>query len=293
VQVTEIHYHPAGTTPEFVEIANTSGSTEALGDWTLRGDVDYTFAPGESLGAAEAVVMVAFDPVLLPATAASFRSQYGVPADVRLIGPWSAAGTLGDGAGTVRLRRRVPAPPEEPGFIGLMVEDEVNYLAQAPWPATASGTGSSIRRVGVRGRGSDPAAWKADVPGPGRDVGGYPAWSLATFGASGGGGSAGDPDFDGLENFIEYLLGSDPGTFTALVSGVDRSGATPRFVLDYSVRTDRDDGSLSAFQSDTLGTWSPAVNDELISDDGIIRQRRAWLPLGARGFLRLEAEDSP
>ncbi len=293
VQVTEIHYHPAGTTPEFVEISNTGASTQSLGDWTLRGDVDFDFASAESLAPAEAVVMVAFDPVLLPATAASFRAQYGVAAAVRLIGPWSAAATLGDTAGTVRLRRRVPAPQDEPGFIGLMVEDEVPYLATAPWPSTASGTGSSIRRVGVRRQGSDPAAWLAAVPGPGSGGGGYAAWSLATFGAAGGGGSTGDPDSDGLENFIEYFLGSDAQAFTALASGVDSSGPTPRFVLDYSVRKDRDDGILSAFQTDALDAWSPAANDELISSDGITEQRRAWLPLGTKGFLRLEAKASP
>lgn len=293
VQVTEIHYHPAGVTPEFVEISNTCATTESLSNWTLRGDVDFDFAPGESLAPAEAVVMVAFDPVLLPATAASFRAQYAVPAAVRLLGPWSAATTLGNTAGTARLRRLVPAPPEEPGFIGLMVEDEVNYLASAPWPSTASGTGSSIRRLGILKQGSDPSAWTAGVPGPGRDVGGYTAWSLAAFGAGGGGGTGGDPDLDGIENFIEYLLGSDPQVFTTLASGIDASGPTPRFVLDYSVRTDRDDGILSAFQSGGLDAWSPALNDDLISSDGITAQRRAWLPLGTKGFLRLEAAASP
>ena len=138
VQVTEIHYHPSGVTPEFVEISNTGEMAESLASWTLRGDVDFNVASGESLAPAEAVVVVAFDPVLLPATAASFRAQYAVPATVRLLGPWSAAATLGDTAGTVRLRRLVPAPPEEPGFIGLMVEDDVNYLATAPWPSTAT-----------------------------------------------------------------------------------------------------------------------------------------------------------
>lgn len=293
VQVTEIHYHPADATPEFVEISNTGATTESLSNWTLRGDVDFDFAPGESLAPAEAVVMVAFDPVLLPATAASFRAQYAVPAEVRLLGPWSAADTLGDTGGTVRLRRLVPPPEDEPGFIGLMVEDEVNYLATVPWPSTATGTGSSIRRLGIFKQGSDPAAWTSGVPGPGRDIGGYTAWSLAAFGAGGGGGTGGDPDLDGLENLIEYLLGSDPQAFTTLASGIDASGSTPRFVLDYSVRTDRDDGILSAFQSDALEAWSPASNDELISSDGMTEQRRAWLPLGTKGFLRLEAAASP
>jgi hypothetical protein len=292
VQVTEIHYHPAGTTPEFVEISNTGGSAQDLGKWTVRGDVDLDFPAGFTIDPVEAVVLVAFDPVLLPSQASAFRSQYGVPAGVRLVGPWSAAASLGDSAGTVRLRRLVPPPEEDPAYVGLMLEDEVNYLATAPWPVTAAGTGSSIRRVGVRKQGSDPGAWTAGAPGPGGGVGGYAAWALANFPSSGGAANE-DTDRDGLGNFIEYLLGSDPGAYTALASGVDPNGGEPRFVLSYSVRRDRDDGTLGAFQSGGLEGWLPAEHDEVISSDGVTEVRRAWLPLGGRGFLRLEAAEVP
>ena len=292
VQITEIHYHPAGSTPEFVEISNTGGTGENLGMWTLRADVDFNFPAGFIIAPAEAVVLVAFDPVLAPTQANAFRSHYGVPVDVRLLGPWAAPGTLGNSAGTVRLRRLVPPPEEEPGFVGLMIEDEVNYLATAPWPVTASGSGSSIRRAGVRRQGSDPTAWSSAAPEPGGGVGGYEAWRIANFPPAGGGADE-DPDFDGLPNFVEYLLGTDPGGHDALASGVDPNAGNPRFVLDYTVRKDRDDGTLSAVQSEGLDSWLPAQNDEVISVDGTTERRRAWLPLGARGFLRLEAQEAP
>lgn len=291
VQVTEILYDPASSTPEFVELSNTGSIAESLAGWTLRGDVDFDFPTGFSVAPAEAVVMVAFDPSLQPTQASAFRSQYGVPAGVRLIGPWSAADTLGDAGGTVRLRRKVPAPADEPGFIGLMLEDEVNYLAQAPWPTTASGTGSSIRRVGIRKQGSDPMAWTAAPPAPGSGVGGYHAWRLANLGTGPSGEAQADPDQDGLANLIEYLLGSDPASPTSLVSGINASGM--KFELNYTLRQDRDDGVISAFQSAGLESWVPAANDELISSDGITEQRRAWLPLGEKGFLRLEAVEVP
>ncbi|MCW1883585.1 lamin tail domain-containing protein [Luteolibacter flavescens] len=292
VQVTEIHYHPSGSTPEFVEISNTGGIAESLANWTMRGDVDFDFPAGFTIAPGEAIVMVAFDPAVQTSQVTAFRSQYGVAAQVRLVGPWSVGTSLGNTSGTVRLRRTVPPPEDEPGYIGLMLEDEVNYLAQAPWPTTASGTGSSIRRNGVRRQGSDPTAWSASTPGPGSGVAGYYAWRISSgLGTSASGDAGSDPDQDGLSNLTEYLMGSNPSAQTPLVSGLDAGGT--RFELNYSLRRDRDDGILSASQSAGLLDWVPAENDEMISTDGVTEQRRAWLPLGEKGFLRLEATEVP
>ncbi|QJE94770.1 lamin tail domain-containing protein [Luteolibacter luteus] len=293
VQVSEIHYFPAAATPEFVEISNTGSASQSMAGWTLRGDVDFDFPAGFTLAPAEAVVVVSFDPVLLPSQATAFRTQYSVPAMVRLVGPWSPGDFLRDAGGEVRLRRLVPPPADEPNFVGLMVEDEVLYSAQAPWPTTAAGTGSSIRRLGVRKQGSDPSAWVAGLVSPGTGVNGYAAWSLAAFGEAGAGGREGDADGDGLSNFVEYLLGSDPSSFSSLASSIDPNGGNPRFVLNYSVRKDRDDGMLGAYQASDLQAWLPAANDELIQDGATTQARRAWLPLGDRGFLRLEASEAP
>ncbi len=290
VQATEIHYFPASGTPEYVEITNTGGTAENLGSWTLRGDVDYDFPSSLALASGESIVMVSFDPVALPGTATAFRSLYGVDPAVRLIGPWSSGDSLANADGTVRLRRRVPPPAEEPGYIGLMIEDEVNYSSSAPWPTTAAGTGSAIHRLGIHYQGSDPAAWAASAPSPGSGASGYASWKLAHFPVSGGEPTA-DADNDGLPNLVEYMTGSDPNAFTALQTSLEPIGGEPRFVLTYTLRTDRDDATLGAFQSSALDGWVPAVNDELISTVGSSETRRAWLPLDpAKGFLRLQAE---
>lgn len=289
VQLSEIHYFPASGTPEYVEITNTGGSAENLGSWTLRGDVDFDFPASFPIASGESVVMVDFSPSALPAQATAFRTQYGVDPAVRLVGPWVAGNSLGDAAGTVRLRRLVPPPAEDPGYIGLMLEDEVNYSATAPWPLTAAGTGSAIRRLGIHYQGSDPTAWAATAPGPGSGASGYASWKLANFPGSGG-DPAGDEDGDGLPNLVEYMSGTSPGAFNTLETSVHPNGGQPRFELTYTLRTDRDDASLGAFQSSLKDAWIPAEHDELISTGDSFETRRAWLPLEEKGFLRLQAE---
>lgn len=291
VQVSEIHYHPSGSSPEFVEISNTGSSAEALGGWTLRGDVDFDFPANFTLAAAEAVVVVSFDPTFSPSLASAFRSQYGVAARVRLVGPWSSGDSLSNTAGTARLRRRVPAPEQDPGYVGLMIEDEVNYLSTAPWPTGASGTGSSIRRLGISRQPNDPTAWISQVPNPGSGVGGYLAWKLENFTTPANGAPELDTDSDGLTNLTEYLLGTNPLNPTLLNGSVQANSGSPRFVLDYTLRLDRDDAILAAQESPDLTIWSPAVNDASITSDGVTEQRRAWLPVEEKGFLRLKTSE--
>lgn len=84
--------------------------------------------------------------------------------------------------------------------------------------------------------------------------------------------SAADPDNDGIPNIVEYLLGTDPGSFTKL--------ETSENALDYSVRLDRDDAVLIAGRSDDLEIWIPAATDILISTDSVTVRRRAPLPPG-------------
>ena len=292
IQVSEIMYHPAGT-PEYLEIVNTSGSALTFDQWTLRGTVDFDFLPATTLDPGETALIVAFDPVLNPSQATAFRTTYGVPATVSLLGPWQAPGTLGNTTGTVRLRRRVPAPAEDPVFVGLMTEDEVIYQNSAPWPTGASGTGAAIHRLGIRRWGNDPTAWTATTPNPGSDAGGYQGWQRTAF-PSGSVATApnDDPDGDGLPNAIEYLLGTAPDVWNGLLTGTAlASGNLPaRLYLNYTRRLDRDDYALTALQSDNLTGWEPADHDESTGVSDLIESRQAWIPLSEnRGFLRLEA----
>lgn len=293
LQVSEIMYHPGGSF-EYLEIINTGAAAISLDQWTLRGNVDRTFGPADTLAAGQTAVLVAFDPVLNPEQAAAFRSTYGVSAAGVLVGPWQPLGFLSDTAGSVKLNRRVPPPADEPAFVGLMLEDEVAYQSSAPWPTGASGTGSAIHRLGPQRWGNDPAAWAASTATPGWDAGGFSEWRHLHF-SEGAPLSqpADDPDGDGLPNQLEYLLGTDPASVNRLTTGLTAAEGDqpPRLFIDYTRRLDRTDFTLGAQQSGPwLEPWLPAENDEVTATNGLLESRRAWLPVtGVGGFLRLQA----
>ena len=169
-----------------------------------------------------------------------------------------------------------------------MLEDEVNYLSTAPWPTGASGSGSSIQRLGIFRQGSEPASWIARSTTAGSGSG-YAAWKSAYFSQPTNGDRMQDPDQDGLPNLVEYLLGSHPAAYTALSASLAPNAGSPRLELDYTLSLDADDATLAAQQSTHLGNWIPAAHDEVLSSDGFLQQRRAWLPIDTQGFLRLKA----
>jgi hypothetical protein len=296
IQVTEIMYHPLTGATEYVEVVNTQAASQTLDQWNLRGDVEFNYGPTVTLAAGESVLMVPFDPVLSPATATAFRAEYQVPAATRLIGPWSS-GLLEDAAGTVRLRRKIPPPPEEPLLVGLMLEDEVPYSASLPWPVGASGTGLAIQRLGTQRRGNDPTAWLAAAPSAGTDAGGILGWQREYFPTGGPlSGATDDHDSDGIANRLEYLLGTDPHAADAPPWSCFPVDATvgQDLVLEYRLRRDRTDFPLIPMSSADLLHWQPAADDRHHAFDDLYEIRRTHLPIGpASGYLRLVSPVTP
>lgn len=292
VQVSEIMYHPVSGWREYIELVNTSGTPVSLDGWTLRGDVDMYFTAAHVLAAGECVLLVGFDPVVETSVATQFRSLYQIPVGISLWGPWSSGDSLGNSAGEVRLRRKVPPPVDEPLFVGLMVEDEVIYSAFSPWPSGASGTGSAIHRLGILKDGNDPSSWIVATASAGSEAGGIEGWNRFHFP---GGGASSDPmadgDHDGLPNRIEYLLGRDPGVSDGTPwSVITRAELTGDFLFEYRRRRDRDDLPLVPRQSGDLQHWINAPHDEHVGYDGWFEIRQVRIPVvGPRDFLRLES----
>jgi hypothetical protein len=169
--LSEVHYNP-GSDPavalqEFVEIYNPTDTDIDLTGWRLRKAVDYDFTTGTLLPAKTALAVLTFDPAA-PENAAqltAFCAVYSIPTTSPLVGPY--VGRLDNAGEHLQLQRPGQSPTAEPGYIPHLIEDEVHYSGQAPWPDTANGDGDSLNRVGTTLWGISPFYWMAASPTPG------------------------------------------------------------------------------------------------------------------------------
>ena len=169
VVISEVHYNPdTGAVDdddfEFVEIYNPTGTTVDLTDWRIRKGIDYDFPDGTLLPSAAALVIVPFDTSDVDKLTA-FRDRYGLDTSVTLLGGYS--GQLDDDGERVRLQRPDTPPAAEPEYIPRLLEDEVRYYNQLPWPTEADGSGQSLNRAANGRWGNNPYGWVAQSPSPG------------------------------------------------------------------------------------------------------------------------------
>lgn len=157
-----IQYHPASGQDEFLELKNISTNPVPLYDtafptnaWRLGDGVGFTFPIGPQLAPGETALLVRTNP-------ASYRTKYGLPASVQIFGPYTNA--LNNGGERLELFK--PDPPQGPlhpdaGFVPYILVEQVDYLPDAPWPTTASGTGAYLQRIDPTKYGNDPSNWQA------------------------------------------------------------------------------------------------------------------------------------
>ncbi|MEW6156889.1 MAG: lamin tail domain-containing protein, partial [Verrucomicrobiota bacterium] len=170
VVINEIHYRSSTSRPEFIELKNISDSPIKLFDplrptnrWTING-LGFEFPAGTELPPQGFIVLTGNDP-------AAFRTQFNVPAEVQVLGPYP--GFLQDDGERVQLQRP-DAPDIEPDgtvIIPWITVDEVRYNDRSPWPTNAIAAGTSLERINAQAYGNDPANWAAtdQVMTPGRE----------------------------------------------------------------------------------------------------------------------------
>ena len=122
-------------------------------------------------------------------------------------------------------------------------------------------------------------------------------WRLANFNTTvdtGDAANGSDADRDGLPNLMEFGLGSDPEVFDAQPIEFEVDGAQAKLTYPRSVIA-MEDFDFGAIWSETLAadSWfGTGVTEVIISDDGVIQQVEASIPLGTvKRFFRLEMSE--
>jgi hypothetical protein len=153
--INEIMYHPESGGDEFVELkaVGDNGGGDLIG-MRLNG-IGFTFSNSVTLSSNETLLLVATNP-------ADFRTKYGVPAEIQILGPYT--GSLQDSGEKLELQR--PDPPTTNGIPWITI-DEVRYNDRAPWPVAADGSGPSLQRIVTRDYANDPTNWVAAAATPG------------------------------------------------------------------------------------------------------------------------------
>ncbi|MEM7386540.1 MAG: lamin tail domain-containing protein, partial [Verrucomicrobiota bacterium] len=218
--LSEIMYHPVVGLAEYIEITNISGEVVPLFDTTREsgwritqgvtfefprtGDIPLSLHPGERL--------------LLVRDESAFREQFAVPAEVGVF-VWPE-GALNNGGEKLELSR--PGDVDDEGLRQYVRVDRVNYEDGGAWPVEADGTGWALHRLNEAAYGNDPANWMAGEPHPGaaeleRSDLAFSDW-IDSFDLSASGGDLeSDPDQDGLNNWLEWAVGTSPLETSELV----------------------------------------------------------------------------
>lgn len=235
VIVSEINYRPPNLSggvdnnaDEFIELTNTSSSAvplystytsvpgyghDALEDtWQLRNAVDFDFPSGVELKPGERVLVVGFDPGDA-SHLASLRSNYNIPAGVKVYGPWT--GELNNSGEEIELRYPGAADADASFFVPYYTAEEIDYKDSIPWPAEADGLGSSLQRISFSQFANDPQNWKAETPQADArrdaDDDDMEDWWEILHGLTIGIDDSGlDLDQDGFTNLQEFLARTSP-----------------------------------------------------------------------------------
>lgn len=259
VVISRVMYHPLQGEDEFVELWNRSetvvpiGASDASGlGWRLSKAIRFVFATGTRLNPGERLLVVGGDPQ-------SFRVRNRLDPNAMVFGPF--AGSLKNNGERLELER--PGLSVGTGnatrITPFFQVDEVRFDSPYPWPTSADGQGSLLRRLEFDFPALLPEDWEAAPTGFQADtdqdgiqdvdekrLGLNPLNPLDAYM---------DPDQDGLDTRTELALGTDPFDRKSrfLIQSVVAVGQ--RITLKFQVGPAR---TYRVFRSDRIngGEWA-------------------------------------
>ena len=141
LRVTEIMYHPAGGSAEFIELQNVGGNAEDISGVYFSDGIQFAFPAGTIVQPGEYIVLVS------SRDEPSFVSQYP---GVAIGGLYKLK--LDNGGEAIAVNNA-----NDDVLISFTYDDD------APWPTQPDGLGFSLVRVNLEGDPNDPASWRAST----------------------------------------------------------------------------------------------------------------------------------
>lgn len=131
VVISEIMYHPPAGRYEFIEVENLTATPFDIAKWKLRDGANFDF-PDFNAGTPQNTFLKAFERIVICETdPATFRAAYGLPAAVRVYGPW--LGSLSNSGERITIKDK-----------NGVIRCTVRYNDKDRWPVSADGAGHSL-----------------------------------------------------------------------------------------------------------------------------------------------------
>lgn len=165
--ISEIYYNPSEGGAEFLEITNRTAEAVNLytpSFWKVEG-IAFSFPAGAMVPANGKVVVVRA-PGIEGADTAAFRATYQVDSKVPL---FNYTGKLSNRGEQIEILKPLSmVTVNNASSYSYTWYDVVLYEDRGDWPEAADGEGKSLTRVHADRPGSDPSAWEAADPSPGK-----------------------------------------------------------------------------------------------------------------------------